>query len=272
MTSLLMKLGADWHNPHPYIQLIQSVLPDSTFEEACTIENKLLQVHEDEHFDFKSLKQNKPIETLYGAEIEIAITKKKHLEDEVKREEERFNKLIEKFKEQNPPESNSDQEKEEEEEEEEEDEEEIVVKHKGKGQQACRRTLKKEEERKKALVNNIKSSMASSQGRLMEMGEEIENLEKFIEYYGHYDNASKIYLQSFRQATRNYAETKDLQGLIQELAKIILYYEKMMRRYVPVDPCQGEEKGLCKTHLLPLCRTVYPNQGFKHVWKCAAHP
>ncbi len=272
MTSVLMKLGENWHNPHPYVELVQSVLPDATFQEAQAIEDRLLQVHEDEHFEFKSLKNQKPIQTTYESEIEIATTKKKQFEDEVKKEEDRFNKLLEKFKELGAPESSEEEEQQDEEEEEEEDEEAAEAKRKGKGQKACRRTLKAEEDRKKKLVQGIKTSMASSQVRLMELNEEIEKLSKLSEYYRHYDNATKYYLRSFRLATKTYAETKDVNALIKALRDAISYYNMMMRRYVPQDSCVGQEKGLCETHLLPLSVTIYPKDNYRQVWKCCASP
>lgn len=268
MTDLLKRLGDDWHNSNPYLNLIEKVLPSCPH--ALAIEQKLLEVYVQEQNDFKIYK-DRTVTTTYDTEIEIAISNKKRLEEEKKKEEERFNKLLEKFKEQGAPESSSEEEKEEKEEEEEEDEE-VVVKHKGKGQQACRRTLKKEEERKRGLVNSIKSSMASSQVKLMELGEEIEKLEKICEYYTHYRNASRNYILGVRKAALAYSESKDIATLIKDLAEIIPYYEKMMRRYVPSEPCQGHEKGLCETHMLPLYATVYPKDNFRHVWKCAVSP
>ena len=269
MTTLLKTLGDDWHQPHPYVSLVHSVLPDATFQEARAIEDRLLQVYEDEHYDFKSLKQTKPFETTYEAEIQIAMTKKKQLEEEVKREEERFNKLLEKFKEYGAPETSS--EEEEEEEEDDDDTEAAEAKRKGKGQKACRRTLKAEESRKRKLAQGAKTSMASSQVRLMELNEEIEKLAKLIQYYEHYTSATKHYLRAIREGTRRYSESKDISALIKEVHNTIVYYEKMMRRYVPEDPCCGS-KGLCETHLLPLRVTVYPKEGFKHVYTCGASP
>jgi hypothetical protein len=271
MTSVLKTLGDDWHNPHPYVRLITSVLPDTGFEEAEAIEKRLLQVYEDEHFEFKSLRNSKPIQTTYETEIEIATSKKKQLEEEVKREEDRFNKLLEKFKEHGAPETSSEGEKEEEEAEDEEEEDAAEAKHRGKGQKACRRTLKAEAVRQAKLVQGIKTSMASSQMRLMELNEELEKLTMLCKYYTHYSNATKYYLRSMRELTQKYSESKDAPALIKGIQDTLSYYEMMMRRYVPKESCCGT-KGLCETHLLPLSSTVYPKDNFRPVWKCCASP
>ena len=273
MTDLLKRLGDNWHNDHPYLGIIEDVVPSCPH--ALTIEQKLIEVYVEEHNNFKLYKNTTGF-TLYDSEIENCKAEKKNLEQEREKEEERFKKLIEKFKKLNPPESGSDQDNQEEEEEEEEEEvveeKDVVVKAKGKGQQVCKRTLKKEEERKKGLVAGIKSSMATSQGKLMEIGERIEELDKICEYYAHYSYATRGFVLSMRKLALAYSETKDVAALIKGLAELIPYYEHMMRRYVPTEPCEGEKKGLCGTHLLPLHCTIYPNQGYKHVWKCAVSP
>lgn len=270
MTDILKILGDDWHVDHPYLELIERVVPGCPYAEK--VEQKLVEVYVEQQNEFKLYKNTTGV-TTYDYEIETLTSKKKKLEDEKEKEEERFNKLLDKFKDQAIAESSSGEEKEtENEEEDEEEEEEVAVKQKGKGQKACRRTLKKEEQRKKALVTGIKSSMASSQGKLMEIGEEIEKLDKMCEYYTHYRNASRNYILACRRIILAYSENKDLETLIRSLADTIAHYEKMMRYFVPSEPCQGHEKGLCETHLLPLYRTVFPNQGFKHVWKCAVSP
>jgi len=266
MTDILKTLGDNWHTGHPYLDLIEEVLPNCPH--AVSLEKKLLEVYTEQENGFKLYKNssNVTIFTIFDSEIDILIAKKKNLEEERKKEDERFNKLLEKFKEQETPESIDEKE------EEEDEDEEVVVKQKGKGQQACRRTLKKEHDRKKSLVNNVKSSMASSQMKLMELGEEIDKLEKMTEYYTHYRNASRNYALGTKRVVLQYSETKDIAALIQGLSELISYYEHMMRRYVPSQPCEGKEKGLCGTHMLPLSLAVYPNENYKHVWKCAVSP
>ena len=270
MTDLLKKLGDDWHVDHPYMPLIEKVLP--SYPHALELEKKLIEVYTEEFNGYK-LYKNSTGYTLYDNELEVLSVKKKILEEEKKKEEDRFNKLLEKLKEHAAVETSSEEEQQEEqEEEEEEEEEEVVGKQKGKGPLPCRRTLKKQEDHKKILLQGIKSSMASSQVKLIEFAEKIETNEKMSEYYTYYRNASRDYILATKKLVLAYSENKDLSALIQGLADVISYYEHMMRRYVPSDPCDGHEKGLCKTHWLPLSCTIYPNQGYKHVWTCAVSP
>jgi hypothetical protein len=105
----------------------------------------------------------------------------------------------------------------------------------------------------------------------MELNEEVEKMSKLMEYYHHYNNANKYYLRGMKELTRTYADSKDVTALIKGIQDMLSYYEMMMRRYVPEDPCCGS-KGLCETHLLPLHVTVYPKDNFKHVWACSASP
>lgn len=270
MTDILKTLGDDWHAEHPYMGLIQKVLPSCPH--ALAIEQKLLEVYVEQHNGFK-LYKNMTGHTMFDTEIETMTAQKAKYEEERKKEEERFNKLLEKLKEQSIPESSTEEEEEKEKEEEEEQEDdEVVVKQKGKGQQACRRTLKKEADRQKSLVTSIKSSMASSQVRLMELGEEIEKLEKICEYYRHYSNASRNYAHSIRKIALAYSENKDVPALIKGLSEAIPYYEHMMRRYVPSGCCSGKEGTLCETHLLPIELYRNPVTGFRDVAKCRVSP
>lgn len=257
MTSLLQTLGDDWHIPHPYMRLIHSVLPSTDIEEATAIERMLLHVYEDEHYDFKNVKQQKPIQTLFECEIEIATTKKKHLDEDLKKEDDRFTKLMDKFKELGMPDGAQ-----------EEDGEDKEPKAKN----ACGRTSKAEEIRKANLVHGIKASMATSQARVLELTHDIEELTRLCKYYVHYDNATKVYLRSMKQLTLSYADTKDLPTLIKGLQSTLSYYEDMMRRYVSMDSCTGDGKGLCETHLLPLRDTVHSKDNYRHVWRCCVSP
>jgi hypothetical protein len=271
MTTVLKKLGDDWHNSHPYVELIQSLIPSCAH--LLDIERLLTEIYVDEHYDFKSLKLSQGTETIYDDEIEEAEMKKGQLEEEMKKESERFQKLLEKFKEQEAPDSTTEEEKEEEKEEEEEKDDDVTVNQKKKSiQKGCRRTLKAEELRKKQQVKAIKSSMASSQQMMMEMRDEIDTLEKKITYYKHYQSAQASYLKGKRDAKTAYMKSKDVQALIVSLADVIGYYKKMMRRYVPAEACCGEENGLCKSHLLPLYRARNPNSGFRDTFKCEVSP
>lgn len=273
MTSLLTKLGDDWHNPHPFLDFIDNVIPSSTH--ALQIENALLRICEDEHYDFKSLKSYQKATTIYDTEIDVAEFHKKELEQDMEKEDKHYTNLLEKFQAMELPESAKDQLEENEEEEEEDDEEKEDMKanqKKKKGQQVCKRSQKAEEQRKIQQAKGIKSSMASSQQKLIDMRNEVELLEKRVDYYKHYAYASRCYINGVRKATAKYSETKDLRTLIKDLEETIEYSEMMMRRYVPNDPCCGEEHTLCKVHLLPLSRVFNRSSGFYDLFNCPAHP
>ena len=265
MATLLKKLGDNWHADHVYQPLIHQIVPNSLNKKA--IENLLIELYVDEHNDFRLFK-NKGVTTIYDDDIDVCKARKKETEEVLKREEEAFRKLLEKFQQLETPESSTEEEKEEEEEE----EDEVEVNRKGKGQKACKRSLKAEEQHKRMLAKGVKSSMASSQQKLMELNEYIQQLDKKAEYYVHYQKASRQYLHSTRDAVQRYIETKDLEVLISEMDSVIGVYEKMMRRSVPVEGCKGSKDGLCETHLLPLSLTVYPNEGYKNVLKCKVSP
>jgi hypothetical protein len=275
MSTTLQKLGENWHIPHPYVSLIDTIVPSSNY--TLDIENALLKVYEEEHYDFKSLKKDTPIHTLYDDELLYGKARRKELEEEMKAEGERYESLMKKFQELETPLSESEEGEEEEEEEEVEDDIKTTQKKK-KGQQACKRSQKAEEQRKIQQAKGIKSSMASSQQKLIDLGNEVDILEKKSEYYKHYQYASRCYINGVRKATREYSETKDLPVLIKNLEDVISYYEMMMRRYVPSESCAGKGKGkgkgggLCETHLLPLELHRNPVTGFRDVVKCCVSP
>jgi len=271
MTSLLKTLGDNWHNDHAYVDMIESVIPSTKFLKQ--IERALYRAYEDEHYEFKSLKSYQKTTTIYDTEIDGAEFQKKQLEEEIEREDKHFTTLLEKFQAMELPESAKEELNEEEEEEEEEQEDDVKANQKKKkGQQVCKRSQKAEEMRKIQQAKGIKSSMATTQQKLIDMRNEVEHLETKIEYYKHYQYASRCYINGVRKATAEYSETRDLKALILNIEKTIEYSEMMMRRYVPKDPCCGEEHNLCKVHLLPLSRVFNRSSGFYDLFNCPAYP
>ncbi len=271
MTDILKRLGDDWHNPNPYVKLIEGILPSS---ECCQeIQNALLRVYEEEHFEFRSLKGYRKIETIYDNEIDSTEFRMQQLEEDIKKEDQRYKVFLEKFKKMEMPENSLETEDDEEEEEEEEEEDDMQADQKRKGvQKACKRSIKAEEMRKIQLAKGIKSSMASSQQKMIDLGNELELLQKKCEYYKHYQYASRCYISGYRKALREYSETKDVVQLVKNLDDVVSYYRMMMRRYVPNEPCRGEENTDCKVHLLPLTRAYNRASGFHDIFKCAACP
>ena len=270
MTSLLKTLGDNWHNDHAYVDMIESVVPSTKFLKQ--IERALYRAYEDEHYEFKSVKSYQKVATIYDTEIDGAEFQKKQLEEEIEREDKHFTTLLEKFQAMELPESAKEELNEEEEEEEEEEDDVKANQKKKKGQQVCKRSQKAEEVRKIQQAKGIKSSMATTQQKLIDMRNEVEHLETKIEYYKHYQYASRCYINGVRKATAEYSETRDLKALIVNIEKTIEYSEMMMRRYVPKDSCCGEEHNLCKVHLLPLSRVFNRSSGFYDLFNCPAYP
>jgi hypothetical protein len=273
MTDLLKQLADDWHNPNPYLKLIQSVLPSCKYE--LQVQNALLKVYEDEHYEFRSLKGNRKIETIYDSEIEFLEFRMKQLEQEREKEDQHFKTLLEKFQKMEMSETplNEEGEEEDDDDDNEKEAEDLQANQKKKGvQKGCKRTLKAEELRKIQQTKGIKSSMASSQQKMIDLRDESDALEKKSQYYKHYQHASRYYICDYRKALREYSQTKDLLVLIKSLSDVISYYELLMRRNVPKEPCCGEEKSFCKVHLLPLSRAFNPMSNLWDTVKCQASP
>lgn len=270
MTDILKVLGDDWHTSNPYLKLIESVLPSSKY--GVQIQDALLRVYEDQHFEFRRLKENRKVETIYDGELEVNEFRIKQLQEEMKKEDQHYQGLLEKFQKTEIHEKTLDEEEEaEEDEEEEEDDTQANQKKKG-VQKACKRSLKAEELKKIQQAKGLKSSMATSQQKMIDLRDEVEGLEKKCEYYKHYQYASRCYISGYRKALREYSETKDVTSLIKSLSDIVSYYDKMMRRYVPEEPCCGEDRNLCTTHLLPLSRAYNARSGLWDILKCQVSP
>ncbi len=263
MSNLLKTLGDNWHNEHVYRPLIEKIVPNSENKKAIAL--ALIEIYVAEHYDFKQFRSTNT-ETVYDDDIDICKVRKKETEEKVAKEETNFKKLLEKFQQMEAPESATEEEKEEEEEEEEEEEVEVI--RKGKGQKACKRSLKAEEQHKKMLAKGIKSSMASSQEKLRDLNEYIEQLNKKMEYFIHYQKASRYYQQTKRAAVLSYASSKDVEALVKDLDFAIDQYEMLMKRYVPKDRCAGSVPGDCTTHLLPLSAVKYTNKGEVEEARC----
>lgn len=262
MSNILKKLGDNWHVEHAYQPLIDKIVPNSLHKHA--IERVLLEIYVSEHNEFKQFQMNNN-NTLYDYDIEMSKQRKKETQEELEKEEKNFQKLMEKFQQMEAPESST-----EEEVENEEEEEEIEVNRKGKGQKACKRTLKAEEQHKRSLVKGIKASLASSQQKLMDLNEYIQQLDTKIDSFIHYQKASRYYQQTLETVVKSYVKNKDIEKLVKDLDSTIDYYEMMMRRYVSKDPCEGSYPGPCKTHFLPLQAVKYTVKGEIDDVKCAA--
>ena len=279
MSDILITLGDDWHNPHPYAGFISSILPGLSFNLIVEIEKFLLRVYEAQHYEFKTFK-DKSKATIYDLDISRAENQINTLKGDQKKEEEGFERLCKKLQdtiqEQRKQgfikDENYEQEEEEEEEEEEVDyniEKDVQVKQKNSKEEAKKR--RELEVKLATAVKSTQTAMATVQQKLIDYQKEIENLEKKKKYYEHYKDASWYYQGASRKLVLEYEQKRDLEALVKGFHDVLSYYIMLRRRYVPSDPCKGEGKSLCETHLLPLSCTKWSEKGDPIVWKCALY-
>ncbi len=254
-TSVLQRLGDDWHNDNVYFPLIQKILPETkyTFE----IQEVLYAVYVQEHYNFKVYKHVND-ETFYSDEVSEAEQRIKVLEQEMKKEGKIFESLAEKFEQYQQYLTYTSQENNE---EEEEDDYVANPNERGKGNRVKTNAKKLspqeaakilEEKKNTQIAQNTKSAMATSQQKLLDMQEEMETLERKKEYYKHYHYAEHVRQCMMRKLVLAYEKDQNIENLVRGLDDLLGYYNMMRRRYVPTGPCEGSFKELCKTHMLPL--------------------
>jgi hypothetical protein len=276
MSNLLKTLGDDWHHPHPYWKLIQSVVPSSNHIEE--IEKCLTSIYVEGHYDYK-LYKNTTKHTIYDLDISKAEMMKKEVEDSMKRESDSLEKLCKKMEELQKFLDGVESDKEEEEEEEEE--EEITVKARGlqqeKGKQAQTQPLTgKETERAKKLdlqkkmhlAKSTKTLMANAQQKLFDLQKESEKHDLLIRLYSGYRDSDFYYQSAMKKIVLEYESSQDLEKLIHDIDMFLTEYKKMRKRVAPPIPCQGEGKNLCEAHLLPLGPTKWTEKGIPCAFAC----
>lgn len=280
MSNLLQKLGEDWHNPHPYESLIHTILPNTEKTHGEEIEWCLISLYVDEHNGFKNSKSESK-HTIYDLELDVLRAKKTKLEEEYKKEEDIFEKICKKFEEMGASTKlqTSDEPKEESEEEKEKEVEDTYVEapqQKDKPiQKSSKETLRLTKEREKrdaVLAKSIKSSMATSQEKLMELRKELDQLEDHQRCYKQYQGAAWYYLGAIKKAVVAYESKKDIEVLVKELDSILRNYNTFLRRGILNERCSGDVKGLCEKHYLPM-RNPYlyeKNEGW--TVKCKLYP
>ena len=289
MSKLLKTLGDDWHNPSPYGELINKVLPNTKYFKR--IQDALITIYVDSHYDYKNWKT--PIKnSLYDNEIDMSLAQKKNLEEKMKQEEETFKKLCEKFQALGggQKESSADEEQEEEQEQEQEEEEQDDgyydegMKMKSRKQetrvQNMKETKESKESKRKAAeqerlrlqqLKNTQTAMANVQQDMIDNQAVIDMLDKKVTYLGHYKKASLAYLNEFRKHIQEFEKTDDIQALIRNIEKTIEYSDTMKYKNISKDPCSGTKDKLCDTHFLPLFVTKWSEKGDVLAVKCDVH-
>jgi hypothetical protein len=277
MSNLLQSLAENWHNPHPYWKYVDHVVPSSSYKFG--IENILLSICNDEHYDFKLYKSTSK-HTLFDNEIDRYEYLIKKLQEEKKHEEELFEKLCKKMEELQgevpQTEITTNQE-----EEEEEEEEEVVdlAPQKTKGAQPKAKVSKESPRTTQAnlkhqimLAKSTKSSMATSQQKLMDITAELDLMESRLNLYREYQKIDLYRSAALRKFVLEYEKQKNLETLIRQLDELLQDYFAMRIRVAPKEPCSGEPKALCKSHHLPLYVLKYTEKGDPSVVQCTVYP
>lgn len=274
MSNLLHTLADDWHNPHPYWKVIETVAPETRYKQK--IEDILLGIYVDDHHG-KKLYRTPTKHTLYDMDIDRCEFDIKKLEAEMKREEDTLKKLCTKMEELQTFLDGTNEEEEEEEEEAEEEVHQIPKQEKGRQPKAisgkeAEKQKKLEEQKNLRLAKSTKSAMATSQEKLIDIQKKCETLETKKFLYTEYRKADWFYQDSMKKIVEKYDKSQDFEMLIQDINKMYGEYEGLKRRVAPKVPCEGEGKDLCKVHYLPLFATKYTEKGVPYVFKCSLSP
>jgi hypothetical protein len=218
------------------------------------IEELLEDISIDQASGFK-LYKNTSKHTLYDKDLDLWTAQKKKIEEEMKKEEDLFEKYCKKFEELGEVAALDDSD---DDEEEEDYAEELIHEKKEKplqrninvkNTQTQRQTQAKE---RAALVKTLKTSMATSQQKLIDNQKKIEELDVKIKYYTHYQYATQKYIGAMRNLILLYERNQDKEFLRKGLDFILDYTDMLMKRYVSPKSCTGEINSLCESHYLPL--------------------
>jgi hypothetical protein len=243
MLETLKSLGDDWHNPHPYQNLILSILPNTPYKLIDEIERFLLAVYEAEHYDFKIYKEP-PKQSLHDMEVTICEAKVRSAAAEAKKEYDLIqnltNRLEETYQEQRKHGFLHDDEYEMNEEEQEEDDEkgagyqyekDVRITNKQSKQQAKGEAKKKKDLEKQLAtsVKNMQASLDTSTQKYRELQEEVESLELKKKQAEKERNAVAYFSTSFRRLVLDYEKTKNVEELIVGLKSILLQRASLLK-------------------------------------------
>jgi hypothetical protein len=253
----------NWHDERPFAPLLQKELPASPYHEA--IERILGQLWVDEQYDFHLYK--KPVgESLYESQVDVWTNSKTRVEEEFKSEEKLFQKLVQKFEEQGAKEEVVEEAPSTTSEEEVDNDitPDTKIQTAGKKPQECKRTLKQKQKHEAMLAKSIKSSMASSQQKLMDLQKEMDTLEVRIAAYQQYASVAKMISVEIRKIVLQYETTHDRSALLQRLHELCAAEEAIL------GPMRGKcsGSGLCSAHYLPLDPARYGPTGMIRDTQC----
>lgn len=249
----MLSKDPNWHEDHPYERYIQHSVPQSRW--IPKIERALLQIWEASHYDYKIYK-SKDESTFYDLDLDILRGQETALTAEMKKEEKAFEDLAKKLealqKTVVAPEEPSEHESEE------HSSEEEVKPKKQVSKTSPQQTLKA-----------YTSSLATSQLKLKGFQERLDQLALKKEAYMRYQTADQYYSKAMRGIVQHYIQTKNDEGLIQDLDAMFEAYDKKMRHGASPRQCSGTD--LCETHYLPLV-SVPTGRPFSFQFQCRLSP
>lgn len=199
MTTILQELGNNWHDESAYMQLLDTIVPNSANKKK--LESLLIELYVDENNEYRVFR-SKDTTTIYDDEIDLCRTKIKEQEEALEKEDKYFRTLLTKFQQ----------------------------------------------------MDSLKSSMASSQQKLIELNDSLQILHKKSRCYLQYQRATREYLFTLRGLVKEYIQSKNLETLIKHMDTAVEVYIRMMQRSVPRESCLSNDGELCETHFLPLDR------------------
>jgi hypothetical protein len=262
----------NWHNDHPYLSTIREVVPTSRW--SLDIEKCLLQIWVQKHYDYK-LYANKDTSTFFDLDVETLKAKKSLLDEEFKKEEAIYNGILAKLEScgqcvDAQEESSSS-----------EEQEEVPDVHQRNGKQEARikggqasklavNTIKEKKKRDALQAKTLKSSLASSQQKLIEIKTQAETFDAKRDCYIIYQAASHFYQKEMRRIVLSYKNSPDDVKLIQDLDTLLDSYTTKMHQGIPTGSCKGSG-DLCEAHFLPLRVTRRSKAYEPEEVKCSIH-
>jgi len=261
-----------WHDDRPFEEIVRKEIPESSYR--FKVEDYLMHLWVDEQYDFHLYRKQQTDDTLYDYTIMDWTSELTKAKEEFKKEELLFEKLAKKFEEQGAPSEEVVDEKSNASSGEEEVSNDIApdTKVKGKVAKECKRSLKKKQAHEAMLAKSIKSSMASSQQKLMDLQKEMDDLETKIAVYENYKQISLEKSRTLHALVRQYSSTQDRVALIRGLETMVSQEDKQLRSRISKEKCSGDLEGLCEKHYLPLSCARYSATGLVQEMKCRLAP
>lgn len=248
----MLSKDVNWHEDHPYLSTIQAIVPTSRW--IPEIERCLLELWVQTHYDYK-LYSSKDMSTLFDLDVDLLVVKTKLAEEEFKKEEDHYASVLGKLQALDTPpevaeESSSSDDQEEMPDVQRNAKQEARIKG-APGVKTVARTLREKKLKDAQQLKALKSSLATSQQKLLELKAHAESLETKQACYTIYQAAAQFYTKAFRAIALSYKASQDDTKLIQDLDALLETYNTKMREGIPKEPCRGSG-DTCETHFLPL--------------------